>query len=756
MAFKKPAQFQEQQPAISPELAAAVVNVLAGRQLGEWSSDHLAETKSFSGWNYMAITAMCRQAARAHVYCYLDASQKAKALRKSYRHRYGSMWKSIVQDGSADLADETHWFSQLVQRPNRGQSAQLFQWEFIQQMHLHGCCLIFNRPTMDGTRTAARYIIPMAITQPVAPGQDARVPNGGVRILPYQAGLGFHANPFVASLYGATIPIQMTSIVRYPHPFMRGDGQSPTDAAGWWIDTSTMIDMTRWKQLKRGPRPTGILSVEGDEITEPELDAIEKRVNRSLESGELDQRAIALGAKVSMQSDHSPVDMDYIGAFDQLGSAQLAIHGSGKAMVGLTDNMTYGSLAAAMQQGLMTVQSDLDLLGGDWNLLAESEGVAIAVEYEVQPVDDPTLVEQQLQTDLTAGMRTGREWRALRGLPPFGDWRDDARVTQTGLVDDRQPQGKPAVPEPLFRSLAKGLVRPPLEVPPAEAKEETPIVAFDLDATLAEYDGYDENSIGLPIESEVAILRQLREAGCQIVIFTCRDNDALVAQWLDQYGIPWDAINANPSGEDGSGKVFAHAYRDDRAVNVADGVAAIAKLLPESEAKRRLMRQIPSSEYGCVMLEVPEAIAETIRLEQQKIPTGHLVNDGLEDFLHVTLLYGIVGASIEEVVKAVRLIDQVDVIFGATSAFDNEDSSVLKIDIDSPALHRQHARLSSALPYLQTHPEYLPHVTLAYMQPGSGRELHGESVVSGKASRLTHAIVSVDGKKIRVPLRVTA
>lgn len=748
MAFKKPLESKQQ--AVNPELMAAVAKVLSHNHIGEWGSDHTQESKSLGGWNYLAIAAIGRQAARAHAYVYQGAG------------------KRLAQDGNAPLATNS-LTAKLVLQPNGAQSGALFQWEYIQQMHLHGACMIFNRPSLDGTRTAARYIIPLALTMPVYPGQDQRCPEGGIRILPYQAGLGWYSNPFLSYLTGATVSINAVSIIRYPHAYLRGDGQSPTDAAGWWIDQATMIDMSRWKQLKRGPRPHGVISVDDDGVTDAELDAIEKRVNRKLGDGEYDERAIAIGAKVNLQSDNSPVDMDYVAAFDQLGKSILALHGANPAMVGLIENLTYGGNAAAQQLGLTVVQSDLDLLAGEWTKLARDEGEAVTVEYEVQPFDDPTLVEQQLAADVDAGMILGKEYRARRGLPPFGDWRDNARVTSSGLVDDReppsakQPAPAPTAPEPMFRSLdtwakelkvmgkTKSLINDQQRYAPYTPYRR-PVVAFDLDSTLAEYDGYDEDYIGNPIPAGIEAAQRVKAAGCQVVIFTCRDNDALVSAWLDAAGVPWDSINCNPDGSTGSGKVFADVYYDDKAVNVAEGVEAIARLLPDCEAKDKLLRKQDDRKLGCVMLEAPPRVCQMVKDIQDQIPPIQLVGDGYESWPHVTLLYGIVGTPIEDVIAMVRKFAPVDATFGRVSTFENPDGSVLKVEVDSPALHKLNAMLKSAFPVEETFPDYRPHLTLAYMDAEAAPSYTGSSPLSGMTTTFTHAVVSIDGKKIRVPL----
>jgi hypothetical protein len=112
-----------------------------------------------------------------------------------------------------------------------------------------------------------------------------------------------------------------------------------------------------------------------------------------------------------------------------------------------------------------------------------------------------------------------------------------------------------------------------------------PTVAVDLDGTLAEYDGWQgEDHIGAPRPGAREAMQQLRNAGCRIVVFTCRGNVPVVKQWLDAHDIPYDYVNVNPDQVPGtSGKVQADVYIDDRAV---DGRASWPSLV--NDALKRL------------------------------------------------------------------------------------------------------------------------------------------------------------------------
>jgi hypothetical protein len=109
-----------------------------------------------------------------------------------------------------------------------------------------------------------------------------------------------------------------------------------------------------------------------------------------------------------------------------------------------------------------------------------------------------------------------------------------------------------------------------------------PTVAVDLDGTLAKDKSSD--TIGDPRPGAKRAMEELQRLGYRIIIFTVRDNDKLVRNWCNKHEIPFDYINENPDQpEDGSNKIIADVYIDDRAIN-ADG--SWSKIL--DQVKQRL------------------------------------------------------------------------------------------------------------------------------------------------------------------------
>ena len=97
------------------------------------------------------------------------------------------------------------------------------------------------------------------------------------------------------------------------------------------------------------------------------------------------------------------------------------------------------------------------------------------------------------------------------------------------------------------------------------------IIAVDFDGTLCE-NKWPE--IGEPNTKLIEYLRERKEAGNKVILWTCRNGELLfdAIVWCLGQGLSFDAINENlpevieKMGGD-SRKIFAHEYIDDRMIN---------------------------------------------------------------------------------------------------------------------------------------------------------------------------------------------
>ena len=141
------------------------------------------------------------------------------------------------------------------------------------------------------------------------------------------------------------------------------------------------------------------------------------------------------------------------------------------------------------------------------------------------------------------------------------------------------------------------------------------------------------------------------------------------------------------------------------------------------------------TEAHCVMVDVPKYP----RLMQYiaKIPQDCIYEEPGEDYgreknPHVTILYGLTEKTEKQVKNLLTKVPKKLVAqLGAVSKFHGEKFDVLKIDARSPQLTRLNAILRKNFENTNEFPNYIPHVTLAYVKKGTCEEFVGDTLFSG-------------------------
>jgi 2'-5' RNA ligase len=126
-----------------------------------------------------------------------------------------------------------------------------------------------------------------------------------------------------------------------------------------------------------------------------------------------------------------------------------------------------------------------------------------------------------------------------------------------------------------------------------------------------------------------------------------------------------------------------------------------------------------SRKFGCVMLTLPQHAADRILALGRQIPDHDLADNGREDRPHLTALYGIHSDDPAPVLEVLSHFRPARARMTGVSVFPGEEYDVVKADVESDAAHRLNAALKS-LPHTSTFPQYVPHVTIAYVRPGLG------------------------------------
>jgi hypothetical protein len=147
------------------------------------------------------------------------------------------------------------------------------------------------------------------------------------------------------------------------------------------------------------------------------------------------------------------------------------------------------------------------------------------------------------------------------------------------------------------------------------------------------------------------------------------------------------------------------------------------------------------SEKHCVMVGMPKfkQLVEFINsIPDENVFLPENKEYGKETKPHITVLWGVLPESEE---KAKNLLSRIPgklvATLGKVSLFENcndpevGDFDVLKIDVQSPHLTRVNEALRKTVKFENDYDGYHPHVTLAYLKPGKGKQYVGNKTFEG-------------------------
>ena len=129
-------------------------------------------------------------------------------------------------------------------------------------------------------------------------------------------------------------------------------------------------------------------------------------------------------------------------------------------------------------------------------------------------------------------------------------------------------------------------------------------------------------------------------------------------------------------------------------------------------------------DYGCAMLyfNFPEMnkIHDAINPDDVYTQEGDR-SFGYENEPHCTLLYGLhEGVTTEDIKKVLDKYTYTTLKAHNASLFENPDYDVLKFDIKGDNIHETNKDLQQ-YPFTSNFPDYHPHMTVAYLKPGTGK-----------------------------------
>lgn len=140
----------------------------------------------------------------------------------------------------------------------------------------------------------------------------------------------------------------------------------------------------------------------------------------------------------------------------------------------------------------------------------------------------------------------------------------------------------------------------------------------------------------------------------------------------------------------------------------------------------QFIKESSGYEYGCVMVEVPVSNWDEITsyIDPNDVYTGGDDTHGIQETPHVTILYGLHKEVTPEMVKSVfeNYSDTINIEVDGINIFENKDYDVVKFNVrPDGALQELHDKLSE-FPNSNSFPDYKPHITIAYVNKGTGKK----------------------------------
>jgi len=143
--------------------------------------------------------------------------------------------------------------------------------------------------------------------------------------------------------------------------------------------------------------------------------------------------------------------------------------------------------------------------------------------------------------------------------------------------------------------------------------------------------------------------------------------------------------------------------------------------------------------YGCLMALLPEeARKEITDWCLENIAAFHLAPEGRELTPHVTIKYGFTDDN-DTTVATLQAITQASgpiylTIQGLRTFPEGDKGVPLVLDVDSPQLHALNSHISEVVECVDKFPDYIPHITLAYLtQEAAGLYLEESPPFVGKS-----------------------
>jgi len=159
-------------------------------------------------------------------------------------------------------------------------------------------------------------------------------------------------------------------------------------------------------------------------------------------------------------------------------------------------------------------------------------------------------------------------------------------------------------------------------------------------------------------------------------------------------------------------------------------------------------------DYSNTQVNIPEKEASEVRSFAKEIPDAEIYEDPKDDSYgriddpHVTVRYGMETLDPKEIEPAFKGVGPIKIKMGKVSIFETDKYDVVKIDIESEDLEKANKQVGETVDLPgETHKEYKPHATIAYVKKGEGKKYIGNTFFEGKEITIDEiTLISKDGK----------
>lgn len=150
-------------------------------------------------------------------------------------------------------------------------------------------------------------------------------------------------------------------------------------------------------------------------------------------------------------------------------------------------------------------------------------------------------------------------------------------------------------------------------------------------------------------------------------------------------------------------------------------------------------------EFSSVHVNIDDDFVDNfLSVNKRIIAEKNLFGDGFEDEPHVTIFYGLHSFDpAKKIIDIFEAYPRFELTLGKLSLFKEENYDVIKIDIESDDLVSLRKLIMNSGEYFSMiHPEYIPHMTVAFVKSDMYDHLDGNPLFKGvkiMASTVTYS-----------------